>query len=121
MNITRRDALLGATAAAVTVGAPIAAPLANDPVIDLAQQLRAASMAWFSAIDAFEDAALRVGYNERYYEGPISVETSDGTATWGASEIRQSVEDGQKYHRLTPEQGDAALAEIERRKREGRY
>ena len=73
-SITRRDALMGATAvAAVTAvtAAPLAlkaagieAALADDPVIPLARQLRVASDAWFSAIDAFEDASNRVGFDD---------------------------------------------------------
>ncbi len=71
MQITRRNALLGASAAALAAvagaGVPtpalaIKAALAGDPVIGLSDQLRAASKAWFSAIDAFEDATHRVGY-----------------------------------------------------------
>ena len=128
-KITRRNALLGATVAAAVTGAatiPLAfkaadvkAALAGDPAIGLSEQLRAASEAWSSAIDAFEDAALRVGFNICYDDGLVPVETSDGRACWGAGEIRQAVEDGRSHYRLTPEQRDAALAEIERRKREG--
>ncbi len=128
MDITRRNALLGATAAAVVTGAttaPLAikaagvkAALAVEPVVGLGQQLRTAIDAWSSAEDAFEDASRRVGFNDRYYSGLVTVETSDGPCCWGASEIRQAVEDGRQPHRLTPEERDAALAEIERRQRE---
>ncbi len=75
MNITRRDALMGATAAAVVTGTA-AAPLtieaapADDPVIPLARQLRVATDAWSSATDAFEDASNRAGFDECYYDGP---------------------------------------------------
>lgn len=124
MQISRRDALLGATAAAVVTGAttaPLAmkAALAGDPVIGLSEELRAASEAWFSAIDAFEDASHDVGFNICYDDGLVDVETPDGRARWSASEIRQAAEDGRRHHKITPEQRDAALAEIERRKREG--
>ncbi len=124
MNITRRDALLGATAAAVVTGAATApltieAAPADDPVIPLAQQLRAATDAWSSASDAFEDACNRVGFDECYYDGLIPVDTSDGRCTWGAGEIREAAEAGRDHDRLTPDQRDAALAEIERRQREG--
>ncbi len=124
MNITRRDALMGATAAAVVTGAATApltseAAPADDPVIPLAQQLRAATDAWSSSIDAFEDAANRVGFDECYYDGLIPVDTSDGRCTWGASEIREAAEAGRNHDRLTPDQRDAALAEIERRQRAG--
>ncbi len=128
MQISRRDALLGATAAAVVTGAtsaPLAhkaagvkAALAGDPAVALSQQLRAANKAWFSAIDAYEEAGHRVGFNICYDDGLVTVETPDGRATWGASEIRAAVDPGRYSHRLTPEQRDAALAEIKRRKAE---
>ena len=73
MSISRRDALLGATAAAVVTGAAVAplamkaagvkAALAGDPVIDLARQLNAVWKAWMSAQNAYEEACHRVGYN----------------------------------------------------------
>ncbi len=124
MNITRRDALMGATAAAVVTGAATApltieAALADDPVIPLARQLRVATDAWSSAIDAFEDACHRVGFDEFYYDGVVPVATSDGRCTWDAGEIREAAEAGRKHDRLTPDQRDAALGEIERRQREG--
>ena len=74
MNITRRDALLGATAAAAVTGltvAPLAIKaagvkaalaLAGDPVIGLSDQLRAVWKAWMSAQDVYEEACHRVGY-----------------------------------------------------------
>ena len=124
MNITRRDALVGATAAAVVTGAATApltikAALADEPVIPLARQLGAVRDAWSSAIDAFEDASNRVGFDECYYDGLIPVETSDGRCTWGASEIREAAEEGRNHDSLTPDRRDAALAEIERRQCEG--
>ncbi len=125
MNITRRDALLGASAAAVVTGAATApvtieAALADDPVITFARQLRAASDAWLSAEEAFEDACHRAGFDVCYHEGLVPVETSDGPCTWGADEIREAAEDGRDRDRLTPAQRDAALAEIARRQRVGR-
>ena len=112
-------AVAGVPTSAVAIKATgVKAALAGDPVIGLAQQLRAASKAWDSATDAFEDAAHRVGFNECYYNGAVPVETPDGCACWDAHEIRQAAEDGRNYYRLTPGQRDAALAEIERRQRE---
>ncbi len=101
MNITRRDALMGASAVAVVTGtatAPrtIAAALVDDPVIVLARQLRAASVAWLSADEAFEDACRRVGFAVCDHEGPVPVETSDGPCTWGADEIWEAAEDGRQ-------------------------
>ena len=124
MNITRRDALKGASAAAVVTGAATApltieAALTDDPVIPLARQLRAASVAWLSAEDAFEDASNRAGFDKFYYDGLVQVDTSDGRCTWDAGEIRAAAEAGRDHDRLTPDQRDAALAEIERRQREG--
>ena len=127
MSISRRTALATGAAAIVTgaATAPLAikaagvkAALAGDPVIGLSDQLRAASEAWFSAIDAFEDATHRVGINDSYYSGLVSVETPDGRACWGASEIKAAAEGGRLHHRLTPDERDAALAELERRQRE---
>ncbi len=98
MNITRRDALMGATAAAVVTGAATtprtmkAAP-ADDPVITLARRLRAASAAWLAAEEAFEDACHRVGFDVCDHEGLVPVETSDGRCTWGADEIREAAEE----------------------------
>ncbi len=102
MNITRRHALLGATAAAVVTGAATApltikAAPAVDPVIALARRLRAASAAWLSAKDAFEDACHRVGFDVWDYDGPVAVDTSDGRCTRGASDIREAAEDGRQH------------------------
>ena len=73
MSISRRDALLGATAAAVVTGAataPLAmkaagvkAALAGDPVIGLSEQLRAVWKAWMSAQNVYEEACHGVGLN----------------------------------------------------------
>ncbi len=64
MQISRRDALMGATAAAVVTGAttaPLAikaagvkAALGGDPAFVLSQQLRAAWRAWLAAMTAFD-------------------------------------------------------------------
>ena len=127
MSISRRTALATGAAAVITgaATAPLAikavgvkAALAGEPVIGLSEQLRTASEAWSSAIDVFEEATNRVGINDSYYSGLVSVETPDGRACWGAHEIRQAAEDGRLHYRLTPEERDAALAEIERRQGE---
>ncbi len=60
MQISRRDALMGAGAAAVVASVPEAVG-ANDPAIDLAEQLNTASKAWDFAHNTFEDARHRVG------------------------------------------------------------
>ena len=81
MNITRRDALRGATAAVVVTGA-IAAPLAikvalaGDPVIELAAQVKAAYRASVEADDAYEAAADE----ERYFCRPLTIAL--GQMTW---------------------------------------
>ncbi len=73
MNITRRDALLGATAAAAVTGltaAPLAfkatgvkAALAGDPVVGLAAQVKVAYRAHVEADDTYEDVAHDAGYS----------------------------------------------------------
>ncbi len=62
MSISRRGALLGASAAAVVAGVP-GAVLAGDPAIGLSDQLRATWAAWCSAMNAHEDACHRAGFN----------------------------------------------------------
>lgn len=123
MQISRRDALLGATAAAAVTGltvipvahkaAGVRAALAGDPVIDLSAQLNAAREAWDSVGDAFEEASHRVGLSICDGNGLVEVESSDGPCTWSAEEIKAAAEDGRRYHRLTAEQRDAALAKLE--------
>ena len=111
--VTRRGAMLGATAAVAvaTVAAPTSA-LAGEPVIEVAHELRAASQAWFDAIDAFDEATHRVGCNWVYYEiSSVEVETSNGCYGWNEEEIRQAAEDG----RIAPDKRDAALAELNQR------
>ncbi len=61
MQITRRNALVGAGAAAVVAGVPMSAVGASDPAIDLAEQLNTARTAWMSADNTFEEAAHRAG------------------------------------------------------------
>ena len=121
MSISRRTALATGAAAITTaaITAPLAikagatkAALAGDPAVVLSQQLRAASQAWFDAIDAFDEAGHRVGYNWVYYDrGSVEVETSNGCYGWNEEEIRQAAEDG----RIAPDKRDAALAELKQR------
>ncbi len=54
MQISRRNALMGATAAAVVAGVPGAVD-ASDPAIGLAEKLNTASKTWRSVDDRFED------------------------------------------------------------------
>lgn len=126
MNITRRGALLGATAAAAITSVATTAPsaikvagveaaLVGEPVIGLAQQLRAANEAWDTAEHTFVEASRRVGFIETSCNGLVMVESLEGRCCWGAAEIRQAAEDGL----LSSELRDVALAEIERQQREG--
>ena len=62
MQITRRRAMLGASAAAVVAGVPEAA-LAGDPVIGLSAELNAAWKAWMSVDNRFEGACHKAGTN----------------------------------------------------------
>ena len=102
-------------AAAITTGvvtAPLASKVAGDPAVAISRQLRAASKAWYAASNTYEEAAHRVGLSVCYGDGLVSVQSSDGPCTWGASEIRAAAEDGRQRHRLTPKQRDAALAKL---------
>ena len=79
MQISRRDALRGATAAAVVTGAvtaPLAfkaaatkAALAGDPAVALAEELNSIRAAWSLAEDAFEDAAVHAGISTLATQG----------------------------------------------------
>ena len=57
MQISRRNALLGASAAMAVAGVPsnAQAALVGDPVIVLAEQLNATRKAWDNANDAYDD------------------------------------------------------------------
>ncbi len=70
MSISRRDALMGATAAVVVAGVPTAVAtktaLAGDPVIGLSDQLRDVWKAWMSAQNVYEEACHRVGFSTCY-------------------------------------------------------
>ena len=64
MQISRRDALVGVSAAAVVAGVPGAVQgTIQDPVIDLVRDLHAARKAWCSADDTFGEACHRAGVN----------------------------------------------------------
>ena len=125
MHITRRDALLGATAAAAVTGlttAPLVmkatgvkAALAGDPVIALAGQLKAAYQVQVEADDAYEAAAHRVGYNIC-----ADFAMTTGTITnglqyhWGREEILEAAAKDEEWGgRITPEERDRALAAID--------
>ncbi len=125
MNITRRDALLGATAAAAVTGltvAPLAikasgvkAALAGDPVVGLAAQVKAAYRAHVEAHDTYEDIAHDAGHS-------ICADfvTTDATAingwefSWSREEVMlAATPGGYSYARITPEERDRALAVID--------
>ena len=135
MNITRRDALMGATAAAVVTGA-IAAPLAikaagvkaalaGDPVIGLAAQVKAAYRASVEADDIYEDVAHDAGYSVCNDFDWTTVTTTTGQRyTWGRGSILEAaarVEEEGEWQRITSEERDRALEAIDARmKRAGR-
>ena len=80
-SITRRDALRGATAAAVVTGvtaAPLVAhaALAADPAVDLSRHFRAVCKAWWDAIDAFEEAAHSAGHSIFMTQKAVSTMTT---------------------------------------------
>ena len=62
MQITPRNALVGAGAAMAVAGVP-GAVAASDPVVGLVEQLKAARQARNVADDAYEEAANKNGFN----------------------------------------------------------
>ena len=125
MSISRRDALLGATAAAAVTGltaAPLVmkapgvkAALAGDPVIDLAAQVEAAYQVQVEADDAYEAAAHRVGYNICADFAMTTGTTTNGLQYhWGREEILEAAAKDEEWGvRITPEERDRALAAID--------
>ena len=125
MDITRRDALLGATAAAVVTGAitiPLAikatsvkAALAGDPVIDLAAQVKAAYRAHVEAHDTYEDVAHDAGYNIcADWATTIGTTVHGEQYSWDREAILEAAAHPEHYHvRITPEERDRALAAID--------
>ena len=125
MNITRRDALLGATAAAAVTGltvAPLAikaagvkAALAGDPVIALAGQLKAAYRAMIEASDTYEAVAHEAGYSIcADFESTTGTTTNGERYSWGREEILEAAARDEEWAvRITPEERDRALAAID--------
>ncbi len=120
MQITRRNALLGATAAAVVTGAATAPPvikaaLAGDPVIALVAQVEAAYRVQAEADDAYEAAAHRVGYNICADFAMTTGTTTSGLQYhWGREEILEAATKDEEWGgRITPEERDRALADID--------
>ncbi len=129
MQISRRDALMGATAAAVVTGAataPLAmkaagvkAALAGDPVIGLAAQVKAAYRASLEADNIYEDVAHGAGYSICNDFDCTTVTTTTGQRyTWGRGKILEAaarVEEEGEWRRITSEERDRALAAIDAR------
>ncbi len=129
MQITRRNALLGATAAAAVTGltvAPLAikaagvkAALAGDPVIGLAAQVKAAYRASIEADDIYEDVAHDAGWSVSNDFDWTTVTTTTGQQyTWGRGSILEAaarVEEEGEWRRITPQERDRALAAIDAR------
>ena len=130
MQISRRDAMLGATAAAVVTGAataPLAikatgvkAALVGDPVVALATQVKAAYRASIDADDAYEAAADQAGYNICADWEATTVTTTKGEQYhWGREKILEATARGEEWHvRITPKEQDRALAAIDTHQRE---
>ena len=129
MQISRRGALMGATAAAVVTGvvtAPLAmqsagvkAALAGDPVIALAAQVKAAYRAHVEAYDAYEDIAHDAGYNTSDDHATAVGTTVHGERySWGRDQLLEAARWPEHYRaRITPEERDRALAAIETNQR----
>ncbi len=115
MQISRRGALMGATAAAAVVvaGVPVAGA-ASDPVVGLVEQLRAAWQAWMAADDVYEEAAHEKGFNPLADHPVAHVKTADGGEyLWSPAEIQHAATDGRRYGALTQEEADHHIAEAE--------
>ena len=126
MSISRRDALLGATAAAVVTGAtaaPLAikAALAGDPVIDLAAQVKAAYQASLDADNIYEEVAHDAGWSVCNDFCWTTVTTTTGQRyTWGRETILEAAARAEQEHerrRITSEERDRALAAIDTQQR----
>ncbi len=131
-KITRRNALLGASAAVtgLTVAplaiksASVKEALAGDPVIGLAVQVKVAYRASIEADDAYEAAAHEAGYNICADFDWTTVTTTTGQRyTWGRESILEAAarveEEGESrwdfQRRITPEERDRALTAIDAR------
>ena len=97
-TITRRDALLGASAAVAVAGIPTPthAVAEVDPVIGLVERLKAAWKARIAAHNAYEEAAHERGFNVVADHPTTLVKTSDGEYLWGPEEIRRAATDGRR-------------------------
>ncbi len=126
MQITRRNALLGASAAAVTglTAVPLAmkasnvrAALAGEPVVALATQVKAAYRASVEADNIYEDVAHDAGWSACNDFDWTTVTTTTGQQyTWGRGSILEAaarVEEAGDFQRITPEERDRALAAID--------
>ena len=125
MQISRRGALLGATAAVAVAGVPavalamkaagVKAALAGDPVIGLVAQVEAAYQVQVEADDAYEAAAHRVGYNICADFAMTTGTTTNGLQYhWGREEILEAAAKDEEWGgRITPEERDRALAVID--------
>ena len=128
MQISRRGAMLRATAAAVTVAitAPLAikakgvkAALAGDPAIELAAQVKAAYQASLDADNIYEEVAHDAGWSvcSDFEWTPVTTITGQ-QYTWGRESILEAaarVEEAGEFRRITPEERDRALAAIDAR------
>ena len=129
MQITRRNALLGATAAAAVTGltvtplamkaAAVKAALTGDPVIGLAAQVKAAYRVSIEADNIYEDVAHDAGWSvcDDFDWTPVTTTTGQ-RYTWGRGSILEAaarVEEEGEWQRITSEERDRALAAIDAR------
>ena len=119
MQISRRGALMGATAAVAVAGVPgaIKAALAGDPVVALAAQVKAAYQVSVEADDIYEDVAHDAGYSVCNDFDWTTVTTTTGQRyTWGRGSILEAAARGEEegeWRRITPEERDRALTAID--------
>ncbi len=121
MQISRRSALMRASAAVAVAGVPVAvqAALAGDPVIGLAAQVKAAYRASVEAYDIYEDVAHDAGYNVCNDFDWTTVTAINGQrCTYGRERILEAAARGDEWEvRITPEERDRALAAIDTQQR----
>jgi hypothetical protein len=124
--LTRRAALKGGTAvalstAAITAAGGVAANDQTSPLPALIRTMKDVWETWMAVENALDEARARIGFRNVPFWGLLRVDTDKGPCDWGASEIeRAATSDGCYGRRITIEQRDQSLADLEQQERRGR-